>query len=71
MPSSPPTAPPSKPGADPTVVTQWIAETQARRVKAEADLRAATRGPTACMSQDEIARIVRSISDLTTVVQKS
>ncbi|MEU3959400.1 hypothetical protein AB0F42_06215 [Streptomyces buecherae] len=58
-------------GADPTVVTQWIAETQARRVKAEADLRVATHGPAARMSRNEIARIVRSISDLTTVIQKA
>ncbi len=58
-------------GADPTLVTQWIAETQARRVRAEAELRASSKGSGARMSRDEIARLVRSISDLAAVIQQA
>lgn len=58
-------------GADPSVVTQWIAETQARRVRAEAELRASSKGSGARMSRDEIARLVRSISDLAAVIQQA
>ncbi|MEU4898004.1 recombinase family protein [Streptomyces sp. NPDC044780] len=58
-------------GADPTLVTQWIAETQTRRARAEAELRTASKGPGTRMSRDEIARLVRSISDLTTVIQQA
>ncbi|WP_301184582.1 recombinase family protein [Streptomyces niphimycinicus] len=58
-------------GADPTLVTQWIAETQARRVRAEAELRSSSKGAGARMSRDEIARLVRSISDLAAVIQQA
>jgi site-specific DNA recombinase len=58
-------------GADPTLVTQWISETQARRARAEAELRTASKGPGARMSRDEIARLVRSISDLAAVIQQA
>ncbi|MFF4951241.1 recombinase family protein [Streptomyces chattanoogensis] len=49
------------------------AETQARRVRAEADLRAAEAGTgtSGRMTRDEIARLVRSISDLTTVIRQA
>lgn len=60
-------------GADPTVITQWIAETQVTRARAEADLRTATADqPTGSrMTRDEIARLVRSLSDLATVVRQA
>ncbi|MFC9220541.1 hypothetical protein ACFT8W_07055 [Streptomyces hygroscopicus] len=58
-------------GADPTLVTQWIAETQTRRARAEAELRTASKGPGTRMSRDEIARLVRSISDLAAVIQQA
>lgn len=58
-------------GADPALVTQWIAETQAKRARAETELRTTTRGRRARMTRDEIARIVRSISDLAAVVQQA
>lgn len=58
-------------GADPALITQWMAETQNRRARAEAELRTATQGPVARMSRDEIVRLVRSIRDLATVVQQA
>ncbi|MGW3626181.1 recombinase family protein [Streptomyces sp. NPDC000880] len=58
-------------GADPALVTQWIAETQARKARAEAELRTTTKGPGARMTRDEIARLVRSISDLAAVVRQA
>ncbi|MET8177728.1 zinc ribbon domain-containing protein [Streptomyces sp. NPDC005336] len=58
-------------GADPAVVTQWITETQARRARAEAELRASSKGGEGLMSRDEIARLVRSIQDLAAVVRQA
>ncbi|MGP4044489.1 hypothetical protein [Streptomyces sp. 2A115] len=58
-------------GADPTLATQWIAETQARKARAEAELRTTAQGPGARMTRDEIARLVRSISDLAAVVHQA
>ncbi|MDX3229716.1 hypothetical protein [Streptomyces sp. ME19-01-6] len=58
-------------GADPAVVTQWITETQARRARAEAELRASSKTAGARMSRDEIARLVRSIKDLAAVVRQA
>lgn len=59
-------------GADPTLVTRWIA--QARRSRAEADLRVAgsgARGSESRMSRDEIAGLVRPISDLAAVIHQA
>ncbi|UNO42979.1 recombinase family protein [Streptomyces sp. MST-110588] len=58
-------------GADPAVVTRWLAETQAARARAQADLRTATMGAGARMSRDEIAGLVRSISDLIGVIREA
>ncbi|MET8329701.1 zinc ribbon domain-containing protein [Streptomyces sp. NPDC005181] len=58
-------------GADPALITSWIAETQARRATAEAELRTATNTPTGRMTRDEIARLVRSISDLASVIRQA
>jgi hypothetical protein len=57
-------------GADPALVTQWITETQARKARAEAELRTTAKGPGARMTRDKIARLVRSISDLAAVVRQ-
>lgn len=58
-------------GRDPTVISQWIAETQATHARAEADLRNATHGTDSRMTRDEIARLVRSISDLAAVIRQA
>ncbi|MBA6440777.1 hypothetical protein [Streptomyces sp. GMR22] len=58
-------------GAAPAVVSQWITETQARRVRAGAELRALSKGAGTRMSRDEIAQLVRSISDLAAVIQQA
>jgi site-specific DNA recombinase len=53
-------------GADPAVVGQWITETQARKLAADARLRAATGtrpGPER-MTKEQIAATVSAISDL-------
>jgi len=54
-------------GADPAVVGQWITETQARKLAADARLRAATGsthpGPTR-MTKDQIAATIDAINDL-------
>jgi site-specific DNA recombinase len=56
-------------GADPCVVTAWIAQTQAERVKAEADLRTST--GRSWMSRDEIARMVAVLGDLVAVLREA
>ncbi|MFE6688570.1 hypothetical protein ACFVFQ_19125 [Streptomyces sp. NPDC057743] len=59
-------------GADPTVITQWIAETQATHTRAEADLRTATHDAhDHRMTRDEIACLVRSLSELATVIRQA
>ena len=53
-------------GADPAVVGQWITETQARKLAADARLRAATgiRPAPARMTKEQIAATVTTIRDL-------
>ena len=54
-------------GADPAVVGQWITETQARKLAADARLRAATgstRPGPAKMTKEQIAATVNAIRDL-------
>ncbi|WP_406431339.1 hypothetical protein [Streptomyces sp. NBC_01589] len=58
-------------GADPALVTQWIAETQARKARAVAELHTTTEGRGSQMPRDEIARLVRSISDLADAVRQA
>jgi hypothetical protein len=48
-----------------------MAETQARKARAEAELRTTTQAPGTRMTRDEIARLVRSISDLAAVVRQA
>jgi DNA invertase Pin-like site-specific DNA recombinase len=56
-----------KAGADPAVIGPWIAETQAKKVTAQAEIRAATGQRQ--MNRDDIAAIVAALSDLARVVQ--
>ncbi|WP_368860582.1 recombinase family protein [Streptomyces sp. RK75] len=62
-------------GADPALVTQWIADTQARRKQAEAELRATTPQPPlqhgTPLSRDEIAALVRVAGSLTTAIHQA
>jgi site-specific DNA recombinase len=53
-------------GADPAVVGQWITETQARKLAADARLRAATgtRPGPAKMTKEQIAATVNAVRDL-------
>jgi len=54
-------------GGDPAVIGPWIAETQAKKVAAQAEIRTATgRRP---MSRDEIEAVVAALGDLARVVQ--
>lgn len=56
-----------KAGGDPAVVGPWIAETQAKKVAAQAEIRAATGHRQ--MGPDDIAAIVADLGDLARVVQ--
>jgi hypothetical protein len=55
-----------KAGGDPAVVGPWIAETQAKKVAAQAEIRAATGHRE--MGPDDIAAIVADLGDLARVV---
>ncbi|GAB2723206.1 recombinase family protein [Kitasatospora kifunensis] len=55
-------------GADPTVVTQWITQTQADRTRAEAELRAAQQARTGHLTRDDIATLARGHCDLVKVL---
>jgi hypothetical protein len=58
-------------GADPALVTGWIAETQAERIKAESELRQETGGNQARMTTEEIAALVDSLGNLLTVLHEA
>ncbi|MFH9106893.1 hypothetical protein ACH4LN_11035 [Streptomyces albus] len=62
-------------GADPALVTQWIAETQARREQAEFELRATTPQPQpqpgTPLSRDEVAALLRAAGSLTTAIHQA
>ncbi|HEY0937886.1 MAG TPA: zinc ribbon domain-containing protein [Trebonia sp.] len=53
-------------GGDPAVISPWVAETQAKKVAAQAEIRAVTGRRR--MSRDEIARVVAAFADLARVV---
>ncbi|GIJ29107.1 putative recombinase [Micromonospora qiuiae] len=55
-------------GADPTVVASWIAQTQAERARAEADLQTTQPPERRRMSQTEIANLVQALGDIITVL---
>jgi hypothetical protein len=58
-------------GADPAVVSQWITETQARKLAAEARLRAQSQRGSAPsrMTKEEITAMVAAITDVLTVLR--
>ncbi|WP_328372590.1 recombinase family protein [Micromonospora zamorensis] len=56
-------------GADPAVVTGWIAQTQAERARAEASLRANTDTAPRRMSRAEITTLVNALGDITAVLR--
>ncbi|MEV0599878.1 recombinase family protein [Streptomyces sp. NPDC050315] len=58
-------------GADPVVVTRWIADTQAARARAEADLRDAAHRASPRINRDETVRLVRALGDLVAVVRNA
>lgn len=49
-------------GADPTVVTTWIAETQAERAHAEAELHTMTENKTRRLTHTEIEHMINALS---------
>ncbi|MGB2566931.1 hypothetical protein ACPFP2_00535 [Micromonospora citrea] len=54
-------------GADPTIVSRWIADVQAEQVTAEATLRRLTGRRT--MSPDEIQQVVEALGNITAVLR--
>ncbi|WP_329101498.1 recombinase family protein [Micromonospora sp. NBC_01699] len=56
-------------GADPTVVTAWITQTQAERARAEADLQAQANTSSGRMTRSEITTLVHALGDMVTVLQ--
>ncbi|MFI7662754.1 hypothetical protein ACIBTW_28140 [Micromonospora parva] len=56
-------------GADPAVVTGGIAQTQAERARAEADLRAVAGSTPRLMSRAEITALVTALGSITTVLR--
>jgi site-specific DNA recombinase len=58
-------------GADPAVVTAWIAETQAERAHAEAELHTTTERRTRRLSDAEIERMVTALGDIAAVLRKA
>ncbi len=61
-------------GADPTLVSGWIAETQAERDRAVARLRRTSggpAGPTAALGVDDLAGILDELGDMFTVLKEA
>ncbi|MGW3897681.1 hypothetical protein ACWD6L_21085 [Micromonospora profundi] len=58
-------------GADPAVVTGWIAQAQAERTRAEAELRAIAGSTPRRMSRAEITALVTALGDITTVLREA
>ncbi|MFI2030566.1 recombinase family protein [Streptomyces buecherae] len=58
-------------GADPTVVTQWIAETQAHRARAAAELGRTVTAQGGRMTREDIAELVRAAGELTEVIRQA
>ncbi|WP_446214600.1 hypothetical protein [Micromonospora sp. IBSANI012] len=56
-------------GADPAVVTGWIAQTQAERARAEADLNANEGDSPRRMSRAEITTLVTALGDIAAVLR--
>jgi site-specific DNA recombinase len=58
-------------GADPAVVTGWVAQTQAERARAEADLCTIASTTPHRMSRGEITALVTALGDITTVLREA
>ncbi|MFD4210394.1 hypothetical protein ACFWRG_30890 [Micromonospora tulbaghiae] len=58
-------------GADPAVVTAWIAQTQPERARAETELRTIASTSPRRMSQGEITALVTALGDITTVLRNA
>ncbi|MFP8959970.1 recombinase family protein [Streptomyces nanhaiensis] len=58
-------------GADPAVVTRWITEVQAERTRAETRLHTAAQDTGTRMTRDDVAAVVRSVSDLAAAVRQA
>jgi site-specific DNA recombinase len=56
-------------GGDPVVIGPWIAETQAKKVAAQAEIRSAS--DRRQMSREDIAAIVSAFGDLARIVQEA
>ncbi|MGK5741561.1 hypothetical protein [Micromonospora sp. URMC 103] len=56
-------------GADPSVVSNWIAQSQAERTRAQDDLHTADSAATRRMSQAEITSVVQALGDIVTVLR--
>ncbi|WP_406076006.1 zinc ribbon domain-containing protein [Micromonospora sp. NBC_01638] len=56
-------------GADPALVTGWIAQTQAERARAEADLQTTQQTEPHRMSRSQIADLVQALGDIATVLR--
>ncbi|MEV7008413.1 zinc ribbon domain-containing protein [Streptosporangium sp. NPDC051022] len=56
-------------GADPVLVTQWMAETQAQRAAAQAQLRQT--GARRCMTREEINTVMNALGNLVQVMQEA
>ena len=55
-------------GADPSVVTQWIAETQQERKRAEEVLRNRPAPAAETLAEEQITDLVRGLSDMVAVI---
>jgi site-specific DNA recombinase len=56
-------------GADPAVVTEWIAQTQAERTRAETELHTNKGNSPRRMNRAEITNLVAALGDIATVLR--
>ncbi|WP_145908478.1 recombinase family protein [Kitasatospora viridis] len=56
-------------GADPVVVTEWIAQTQEVRARAESELRAVQAARAGQLTRDDVAALVRANTDLVEILR--
>ncbi|MBE3200430.1 MULTISPECIES: recombinase family protein [Parafrankia] len=58
-------------GADPVVVTGWIAQAQAEKTAAERELREANKNDTGKLTREEISEIVESLGDIASALAEA
>ncbi|WP_222623364.1 recombinase family protein [Streptomyces armeniacus] len=58
-------------GADPGLITRWVAETQAVRAQAETKLRPPRSGTDTGISREQVADLIRAAGDLTQVIHQA